>query len=487
MHSRYYMLPPFVLKDVDQKWTHSIPVDYCDIFAVTLFAEEPKSFTMKFLLPNGTEVTANKVYDESMGYGQLALYPCTTLLFNDPVPSVGEWSITVTSVSSSYPVNVSLIASFYPSDLTLQAFVPTENLLVGQSVNIIASMPTSVSLGRGGDDNALRSTATLESAVAVIYLPNGNNETLEMEPTNIKRNAANNDLFASFEATMPGVYKNLVQVTGKLLDGTKFIRSLYYVFTIAQPSIEITGKVTGSLHTHDVSGRNIIDFKIPVKWFGEDLSFRAFAQVWGTGKNKEEVPVAWISGLVDVQRKKWCLFNCHYIHMQLDSHWLELVNATPPLTLKSLTLEELKAFIIVSKSDVLKVTVDDTLMKWSPSLKAEHVEIDWEMKEGYNPCRVKKMDIGTAEGQLLLLHGYCSTGDEFPVKYFDDYLLFRDESRQNYLHDEYARKVYDFVTKNDTTSLTSVYGHSQGGAVALHLYTYYITGLDCVMVGILSM
>ena len=295
------MLPPFVLENTDQQWTHSIPVDYCEIFAVTLFAEEPKNFIMKFLLPNGTEVSANKIYDESIGYGQVALYPCRTLLFNDPIPNVGEWSVTITSVSSSSPVNVSLIASFYESDLTLQAFVPTENLLVGQSINIIASLPTSVSLDRGG---ALRSTATLESAVTVIYLPNGNNETLTMEenpsnfmPRHVKRNVDNSDLFASFEATMPGVYKNLVQVNGTLSDGTKFIRSLYYVFTIAQPSIEVTGKVTGSLHTHDESGRNIIDFNIPVKWLGEDLSYRAFAQVWGTGKNKEEVPVAWISGL----------------------------------------------------------------------------------------------------------------------------------------------------------------------------------------------
>ena len=482
------MLPSVVLEDIDQQWTHSIPVDYCEIFAVTLFAEEPNNFIMKFLLPNGTEVNANKIYDENIGYGQVALYPCRTLLFNDPIPNVGEWSVTVTSVSSSYPVNVSLIASFYPSDLTLQAFVPTENLLVGQSINIIASLPTSMSLGRGG---ALRSTATLESAVTVIYLPNGNNETLKMEenpsnfiPKHIKRNAEDSDLFASFDATMPGVYKNLVQVNGMLSDGTKFIRSLYYVFTIAQPSIKVTGKVTGSLRTHDVSGRDIIDFNIPVKWLGEDLSYRAFAQVWGTGRNKEEVPVAWISGLVDVQRKKCCLFNCHYIHMQLDSRWLELFNATPPLSLRSFTLEELKAFITVSKSDVLRVAGDDKLMKWSPSLKAEHIEIDWEMKEGYNPYRVKKMDreiSNTEEGQLLLLHGYCSTGDEFPVKYFNDSLLFRSPIRQNYPHDEYARKVYDVVTKNDTR-LTSVYGHSQGGAVALHLYTYYMTGLDCVTV-----
>ena len=481
MHSRYYVLPPFTLENPSQTWTHSFPVDYCEIFAVTLFAEEIKSFTMKFVLPNGTEITPNEVYDESIGYGPAGLYPCKTFLFNEPMPSVGEWSITITSDFPSYPVNGSLIVSFYPSDLILQAFVPTENLVVGQSVNIIALLPTLVGLG----SNSTRSVATLENAITVVYLPDGSNKTLKLEEgpshsimRNIKRGTATSDLYASFNTTIAGVYKNLVQVSGKLSDGTNFIRSLWYVFTVAHPSVEITGKVKGSLRTHYTSQRDIIDFNIDVHWDGLDVSYRAFAQVWGTGENKEEVPVAWISGLVDVQRRRDCLCDCHYVQMQLDSRWLELANAVPPITLKNVALEDLKAFITLSKLDILDVITDDKLMAWSPSLKAEDIEIDWEMKEGYNPYRMKEVDNVTEGGQLLLLHGYCATGNGFPLKHFDDYLLFEDYGK-NYHHDEYARKAYDFVTG---TRVTSVYGHSQGGAVALHLYTYYMTGLDSTTV-----
>ena len=243
MHSRYYVLPPFTLEpeDSSQKWTHSFPVDPCEIFAVSLFAEDPKSFALNFVLPNGTEVIANEVYNESIGYGSAGLYPCKTFLFSDPIPSVGEWSITVTSDSSSHPVNASLIASFYPSDLILQAFVPTDNLVVGQSVNINALL---VGLEKNG--NSTRSIATLENAITIIYLPDGSNNTLKLEEgsshsiSNIKRDTGTSDLYASFEATEAGMYKNLVQVNGKLSDGTNFIRSLWYVFTVAHPSIKIT-------------------------------------------------------------------------------------------------------------------------------------------------------------------------------------------------------------------------------------------------------
>ena len=84
------------------------------------------------------------------------------------------------------------------------------------------------------------------------------------------------------------------------------------------------------------------------------------------------------------------LLYCHYTEMELDTRWLELANATPPLTLKSVTLDEIKTYITLSKSEAIEVIADDELMNWSPSLKAEDIEIDWEMKEGYNPYRVKK-------------------------------------------------------------------------------------------------
>ena len=482
MHSRYYVLPLLTIEDSNKKWMHSFPVDYCDIFAVTVFAQDPTSFTLQFVSPSGVEVSANSVHDEMIGYGGAGLYPCRTYLFNDPIPGVGEWSITVTSDSSSYPVSASLIASFYPSDLILQAFVPAENLIVGQTINIIALLPATAAIDLEKIGNSTRSIATLENAVTIIYLPDGSEKELKMEegPSySVKRSADATDLYASFEATIAGIYKSLVRINGKLSDGTDFIRSLWYVFTVVHPSVEITGKVKGSLHTHYTSQRDIIDFNIDVHWDGSDLSYRAFAQVWGTGENKEEVPVAWISGLVDVQRRRDCLHNCHYIRMQLDARWLELANAKHPLTLKSVTLEELKAFITLSKVDILEVTADDPLMKWSPSLKAEDIMIDWEMKEGYNPYRVKKVDNITKDGQLLLLHGYCASSNGFLLEYFHDYLLFEDYE-QNRLHDEYAKAVVDFLNEKGATRFSAV-GHSQGGAVALHLYAYYQTGLDAMV------
>ena len=484
MHSRYYVLPLLTLDKTSPEWTHTFPVDYCDIFALTVFSADFNIFTLKFTLPSGATVEANTIVDEKIGYGTGGLYPCRTFLFNDPVPSVGQWTVTVSSEDSSkLPVNASLIASFYPSDLILQAYVPAENLIAGRSVQIIALLPSVVKSKE--NINSTRSVAALDSAVTTVYLPDGTQKNVEMkegpddQKTVLSVMADATDLYATFEAPVSGVYKNLVQLSGELSDGTKFIRSLWYVFTVAHPSVSITGNVRGALSTHEISQRELIDFTIDVDWDGPDVSYRAFAQVWGTGENNEEVPVAWISGLVDVKKKKRCLFNCHHFQMQLDSRWLELVNAKPPLVLKSVSLEELKSFITLSTANTLKVASDDSLTNWSPSLNAEDIEIDWEMKEGYNPYRIRKDNTTAADGQILLLHGYCAEYNGFLLDYFDDELVF-GEYGQNFLHDEYARKVLDFVKEKGATRYSAV-GHSQGGPVAVHLYSYYPTGMDAVV------
>ena len=41
------------------------PVDHCDIFGITIFAEDSEKFILKFLSPSGDEVSANRVYDEN--------------------------------------------------------------------------------------------------------------------------------------------------------------------------------------------------------------------------------------------------------------------------------------------------------------------------------------------------------------------------------------------------------------------------------------
>lgn len=76
-------------------------------------------------------------------------------------------------------------------------------------------------------------------------------------------------------------------------------------------------------------------------------------------------------------------------------------------------------------------------------------------------------------GVVMLVHGYCSTG-VWPVEDFTDYAVFEDFN-QNRSHDEFANLLLDFGAQFPSYGIIA---HSQGGDAALHLKTYYWSGLD---------
>ena len=79
--------------------------------------------------------------------------------------------------------------------------------------------------------------------------------------------------------------------------------------------------------------------------------------------------------------------------------------------------------------------------------------------------------------KIIALHGYCSGdawGDKLPGAYkFEDY-------DQNRSHDEFALELISQMDMQYSSGGVgcSIIAHSQGGAAALHLYSYYWSCLD---------
>jgi len=76
----------------------------------------------------------------------------------------------------------------------------------------------------------------------------------------------------------------------------------------------------------------------------------------------------------------------------------------------------------------------------------------------------------------ILVHGYCSNADAFPVSDFTDYAVFKDP-KQNRDVDTFSRLLQDFAKKQGIESYSFI-GHSQGGMAALHTRAFYWSGLD---------
>ena len=78
---------------------------------------------------------------------------------------------------------------------------------------------------------------------------------------------------------------------------------------------------------------------------------------------------------------------------------------------------------------------------------------------------------------LMLVHGYCSSGSIWPAADFTQPKYEFLDPNANRTHDQFAQLIMQKAASAGLSSF-GIVAHSQGGAAALHLLTYYQSGLD---------
>src|SRR5262249_32185761 len=75
----------------------------------------------------------------------------------------------------------------------------------------------------------------------------------------------------------------------------------------------------------------------------------------------------------------------------------------------------------------------------------------------------------------MLVHGYCSSGTIWPAADFTEPKLVFLDPNANRTNDQFAQLLLAFGAQKHSFGVVA---HSQGGMAALHLYTFYQSGLD---------
>jgi len=75
----------------------------------------------------------------------------------------------------------------------------------------------------------------------------------------------------------------------------------------------------------------------------------------------------------------------------------------------------------------------------------------------------------------MLVHGYCTDANPFPTGHFSGDLAVFEDYGQSRSHDGFALEM---LSQSAPMKSFGVVGHSQGGMGALHLLTFYWSGLD---------
>ncbi|MFG0299146.1 MAG: hypothetical protein ACF8K1_06060 [Phycisphaerales bacterium JB047] len=184
------------------------------------------------------------------------------------------------------------------------------------------------------------------------------------------------------------------------------------------------------------------------------------AEVWGRSK-EGMVPVCWLSRVCDANRS-----------LMLDPQ-LVLDASVDPATieLRQVRVHDVDSLVPTQIVERVATNVDSAMVEQALGSDAEH-----------EPALVRYDGASTAPRgalpgghRLLLVHGYCSGGNPFTTAHFSSDIAVFHDPEVSRSHDAFALEIL-----NQTAPMKSfgVAAHSQGAMAALHLYTFYFSGLD---------
>lgn len=194
------------------------------------------------------------------------------------------------------------------------------------------------------------------------------------------------------------------------------------------------------------------------------------AEVWGE-RGGVPTPVCWLARVCGEDRS-----------LTLDPRWVAMAGVEPgSLTLREVRAHDVDSMVLVAHEAAVPVEIDaKSVEAVMPGVQPTGITPDMLAgRPGMHTVRVP--DQGTPRGalpgghRLLLVHGYCSGGNPFTTSHFTGDVAVFSDTDQNRSNDAFALQI-----RSQTSTMKSfgIAGHSQGGMAALHLATFYWSGLD---------
>ncbi|EGC36081.1 hypothetical protein DICPUDRAFT_87570 [Dictyostelium purpureum] len=407
-------------------------------------------------------------------------------------PTVGDWTIKITanqelnknnkfkSRVSDGEANLFLLVQ-NPSDTHIYSYVQSyNNLFVNEKVPILAMLHKKsewtdlTSRPLNWKPTPLKLTST--TAQVFVSLPDGSSEVIEMFDDGLHDDLNADDGVYGAYMTVQELGNYDIQV---VLKGTKdkknIVRSNQHLIPITTQFLELTGNVFS-----EQDGDANLNFYYEVESANQTTPsttpVRLYSEVYGTDKKGNKVAIAWVGGVTSAQSYQ----GTYCLSANLNARWIaKLDGVTGPFSVKNVIISDLNTFIPLSNQsshlgvqmigqykDVNQIDFDVPL----------HI-ITKEMRDGKMPENLAQRfgKTPSGNGKLILVHGYCSSDNPWPLQDFTNAVQFLDLN-QNRGNDQFAQMVGEFGAQY--TDGFSLVVHSQGGNQALHLLTFYHSGLD---------
>ncbi len=437
-------------------WRANIAVDDVAGASLLLLSPTAADWQLDVMMPGAASVKWQKgsvsagvtAQEAAVGLDGVS-YPAQAFTFDAARP--GLWAVTVTAPTAvSGSVQGFLVVSSQ-SPYRLYTYVNTQRLLTGQEIGLAASLFDQRQASDGAKPTAI--TGAIREATATLRLPNGATQSLRLADDGRHADGAASDgIFgATFVPSQAGDYTAQVTVTGTTPEGAAFVRTGEHAFPIVTATVNLGISAIAS------PADNVrLRVAVPVSGLAAGQRVNAYAEVWSAGQ-----PVAWIGGIVTSDGAS--------VPLSLDGRWLAVAGARGAFELRNVRVQDVDTSVVLAQSDQMALKMGNL----PEAAKGAVADISEEMRMGPRPANLAKADAPNA-GRLLLVHGYCSSSNPWPLAQFTNASLFADLNR-NRTHDQFANLIKTFGA---SWSSFGIVAHSQGGAASLHLYTYYWSGLD---------
>ncbi len=360
----------------------------------------------------------------------------------------GSWEFTVQASNPKQKQGFLLVSSDSPQ--RIMSYQTSKQHLTGNRVGFAAYAYS--------DDN---SRSSINTAAINITGPDGDSLTNQpMYDDGLHNDGHANDgvYGADFAAVNAGNYNVQIVMTGVAADGAAFIRTTEHLVPVIASDLRISSSIAYSNEFNE----NRLLINLPVDSYNNSAKYHVYAEVWGRSVNnpKLQTAISWIGGMVNDDNG--------YLQLGLDTRWIARAEATGPFELRNVRIEDPDHFIPIAEAKSIPLSVP---VLPETATRAFSGALDQEMLMGQQPL-VTNRGVGS---KLLLVHGYCSGNVWGSVaNQFTDEAIFMDLN-QNRSHDQFAIRIHNF---GSTYNSYGIVAHSQGGAAATHLYTYYWSGLD---------
>lgn len=288
--------------------------------------------------------------------------------------------------------------------------------------------------------------ARLTRASADVFGPEGGVRTVQADVDGIIR----------FTPQTEGPHAVRVEVHGTDRDGRGVVLSTQHLVPVARAARPIV--VVG---TAERDGVLVVDL-------GGERGQRSItaAEVWGR-RDGAMIPVCWVSQLGDGRRE-----------LAIDLRWASMAGVeTGSLELRGVREHEVGSYALVAFAESIAVDDSGVMYPAAPgSVLAEMLTGVAGAASIESPLAAPAASRAVSPGhRLLLVHGYCSGGNPFTVSHFTGNVSTFADPNQTRTMDEFAQLI---LSQGSVAKSYGVVGHSQGPMAALHLYTYYWSGLD---------